>query len=374
MLFFRRIESCIQRFRGRRRLQGEQTRYFNEYLFLGGIDSNPVPFSGCDPKDLKGLTPAEQRDAKAGTTIGGVDNEEQFYTGDRETWSVDFTGIAAGFFSSMGPITGFEPEPTEMAIGVVENFLRYVLHHDVCPEYDADVKKALKVCEDAREEIPMLLRFQAALPGQFNLAAAKMFGVHGEHDWSFHGFAETGSDPKLNIIASLALMEEPEMFARISQGDHRVVRQFECTVEVTEIQRPDAEILRRFESFELINADGTPTPALSPIGKAKFKPAVIEDAWEDPVTTPKCRLTLFLDDDILANMKLGMKISLTVCELDFGLRFVKTVHEVVPTYFTFLPQQLMRYFRSPRDEERPAPSVHDRAGDGEDAGQGGEES
>ena len=219
----------------------------------------------------------------------------------------------------------------------------------------------------------MLLRFQAALPGTFNLAAAKIFGVHDQEDWSFHGFSATGSDPKLAFLASLALMDEPEIFDRISQGDHRVVRQFECTVEMTEIQRPNADIAKRFKSLELKGADGTPTLALGPIGKAKFKPAIIEDAWENPVTPLKYRLTLYFDDDILANMKPGMKMTLTVCELDVGLRFVKALRNVVPTYFTFLPQEMMRYFRSPRDEERPAPSIHDRDGDGKNNGEGVEE-
>lgn len=337
--------------------------YFNEYLFVGGIDPNPTPFTGTDPNELKRMSTAEQCDATATAGASGYGNDDRFYNGNREIWSVDFSGVAAGFFSSLQPITGWEPEPTEMAIGVVENFLRYVLYHEVCPEYDSDVKKALQVCQDAREEIPMLLRLQVAFPGQLNLAAAKAFGVHDEIDWSLHESFTPADDPKLTLIASLALMDEPGAFERISEWDRRVVRQFECTLEVTRIQRPDSEVVKRFKSLQLADTDGTSAPTPSPVGKARFKPAVIEDQWENPVTTPKCSPMLYLDDDILANMKVGMTITLTICELDVGFRFVKTIHKVVPTYYTFLPQLMMRHFKTPRDMNRPAPSIHDRGGD-----------
>jgi hypothetical protein len=368
----RRIESCIKRFRARRRLRGNFTHYFSEYLFLGGIDTNPVPFSGNDPRDLKGLTTAEQHDAKASTIVGagGEASENRFYTGDRENWSVDFAGVAAGFFSCMAPLTGLASDATEKAIALVENFLRYVLQHDVCPEYEGDVKRALRVCEDAREEIPMLLRLKAALPGHFNLAAADLFGVRESQDWSFHGFNETGKDPKVSLLTSLALMDEPEMFkkmvTRTSDGSARVIRQFECTVEIFEIQRPDADIDQRFRCLRLTENDGTTSPfGLSAVGKAKFKTATIEDGWVQPPRPPHRvhdgrDLTLYFDDEILAYMKPGMKMTLEICELDTGLKFVKTLRALEPTYYTFLPQQLMRYFKSSRPDQRPAPSVHDR--------------
>lgn len=100
-------------------------------MILGGIDTNPKAFSGQDPRALKELTPAERRDATARDTVhmdtGIATQHERFYNGDRDHWSVDFTGVAAGFMSiSLVQMTGREPEEMHEAIGVVENFLRYV--------------------------------------------------------------------------------------------------------------------------------------------------------------------------------------------------------------------------------------------------------
>lgn len=109
---FRRIQSCIQRFRSRRRLNSELSLYFNEYLFLGGVDASPAAFTGQDSHELKDMTPAERREATATDTIhGGSTGSARFYNGDRDHWSVDFKGVAAGFFSlSLGPLTGYEDE------------------------------------------------------------------------------------------------------------------------------------------------------------------------------------------------------------------------------------------------------------------------
>ncbi|OAA69165.1 Argonaute complex, subunit Arb1 [Cordyceps fumosorosea ARSEF 2679] len=54
------------------------------------------------------------------------------------TRSVDVAGVAASFLSvSIPPLVGVDSAPTARAVGVVENFLRYVLQHDVYPEHDA---------------------------------------------------------------------------------------------------------------------------------------------------------------------------------------------------------------------------------------------
>ena len=59
------MQSCIQRFRSRRRLQGDRGLYFNEYLFLGGVDTSPNTFGGLSQQELKDLTPAQRREATA---------------------------------------------------------------------------------------------------------------------------------------------------------------------------------------------------------------------------------------------------------------------------------------------------------------------
>ena len=355
----RRIEACIQRFRTSKRLPNTEARFFNEYLFLGGIDIHPAPFSGHDAKDLKQFTPAEQRDLKAKDSVNTCGAHERFYNGDREKWSVDFTAVAAGFFSiSLGQFTGFEPEPMDKAIAVVEDFLRYVLDHQVCPEFDADVKGALEVCKQARSEWPLLLQMEKALPGEFNLAAAQVFGVHSPEDWSSHGIEKSEVDAQVYLLSSLALLDESEHFSRLS-GDlenRYVVKEYERTVEVTEIHPPDAELSARFQYLTLNRSH----LSLQPIGVARFKKATIEDDWVDPgLSSPEDDLSLYFDQEIPDNMLVGQKMTLVLCETDTGFKFVRKINQVVPTFYTFLPQSMMRYYKAPRRLDRPELSSHD---------------
>ena len=365
LTLFRRIQSCIIRFRSRRRLHEETARYFNEYLFLGGIDTNPNPFSGQDPGELKKLTPTERRDAVAHDGIHTHLDDEQsrnnrFYCGDLENWSVDFTGIVSGFFSmSVMPMTGLEPQALEKAVGVIDNFLRYALQHDVCPEYQDDVEKAIQVCDDALREWPMILKAQTAMPGQFNLACSRKFDAWVESDWYLADPFKTRINPNTVFLTSLALAE-PKLFDKVSPKTE-VIREFDTTIEIVNILRPGDDTVERFKSLKLDEE----LLGVVPIGKVQVKPASIEDEWEPSETGNLFTtglMTLYFDDSILDNLRIGMKMSLRVCQLDINLKFVKTLYSLAPTFNTFLPQDLMRYFKPPRVNERPPPSSHDKAG------------
>ncbi|KAF4973905.1 hypothetical protein FZEAL_9131 [Fusarium zealandicum] len=361
--FSERIQSCIQRFRSRRRLHGDRTLYFNEYLFLGGVDSNPGAYGGLGRQDLKDLTPAERREATAtdivyGTTSAG----DKFYNGDEDGWTIDFAGVAAGFFSvTLVQLTSFEQPRMITGIDTVENFLRYVLHHDVCPEYEDNVEAALQVCEAARVEWPMVRLLYAGLPGQFNLAAEDLFCPEetAQKSWSFQQFKRPdGFDSKSVFFSAFALMDEPELFERLSTKQPAVVREFSSTLELVEIFRPSSDIIKRVKSLVI----GDHAAKHVPVGKAMFKQATIKDDWDAPVVpwpVAEETMELFFDDYLLTNMAPGMKATLSICELDAGLRFVKAVEIIVPSFYTFLPQELMRGYKEPRLSNRPAPSVHD---------------
>ncbi|KAF4955264.1 hypothetical protein FSARC_11896 [Fusarium sarcochroum] len=361
--FEERMQSCIQRFRSRRRLQGERTLYFDEYLFLGGIDCSPGAFGGLSQQELKELTPAERREATArdvvwGTTAAG----NRFYNGDESAWSVDFAGVAAGFISgSLVHLTSFEHKRMVEGINTVENFLRYVLQHDACPEYEDDVKAALAVCKTASEEWPMIRQLYASLPGHFNLAAAELFCSEetAEESWSFQRFKRPeGFDPTSVFFTAFALMDEPQLFENLTTKKPSITREFTCTLELVQIFRPSDDIVKRVKSL-VIGDNETPHV---PIGKATFKQAIIEDDWETPrVAWPieEDVMTLFFDDALLAKMMPGMKTTATICELDAGLRFIKTVEIIVPSFYVYLPQEMMRHYKEPRENDRPAPSVHD---------------
>lgn len=356
------MQNCIQRFRSRRRLQSERGLLFNEYLFLGGVDTCPGAFGGLSRHDLKDLTPAQRREATAtdiiyGTTAAG----DRFYNGDKEAWTVDFAGVAAGFFSVTLPrLSTFDWEHMAQGVSLVENFLKYVLHHDVCPEYTQDVKKALELCEAARIEWPMIQRLLTLLPGQFNLAASELFCSKDDvgDAWSFLGWGRPeGFNARAVFFTAIAFLKDDELWKKICNTAPKVTREFECTLMVVSLQRPNEHVAHKVKKVVI---DGK-HPDLVPIGKATMAPAVIEDGFDSPAFPCPVRgdtIDLYMDDTLLENLRPGMKMKATVCELDVGLNFVKTVDTVVPSFHTFLPQELMRHYKTPRENERPAPSIH----------------
>ena len=276
---------------------------------------------------------------------------------------MDFLGVAAGFLSMTVPqLTGLEAKPMEKAISVVESFLRYVLQHDVCPEYTDDVSAALQLCAVARLEWPAVDEVRMAFPGHFNLAAAELFGRQGCDFWTRHGLSRpTDFDARRVFYAALALLEEPGKFDRMCEDTPVISREVYGAFEICAIDRPDAEIVRRFRSFTL----GGESASMMTIGKATLRETTIQDEWDHPDLPTSLEdgeaISLYLDDAILVKLRLGMKMHLTVCELGGrdGIWFVETAGMILPSFYTFLPQELMRYFKPPREDDRPAPSVHD---------------
>ncbi|KAF4339840.1 Argonaute-binding 1 [Fusarium beomiforme] len=360
--FSERMQSCIQRFRSRRRLQGDRILYFSEYLFLGGVDTSPNVFGGLSQQELKELTPAERREATATDIIWANSQAgEKFYDGDDEKWTVDFAAVVAGFFSVTLPhLTSFEPKRMEEGIDTIKNFLRYILQHDVCPEYEDSVKEAQGVCKAATVEWPMIRQLMADLPGYFNLACSELFCRESvDASWSFQTFQRPENfDPKAVFFAAFALMDEPELFEKLSAKEPTVVREFTCTLELVQIFRPKEDIVKRFNSLVI----GDKATNHVPVGKAIFKRGIIEDGWYNPRAgwwpIEEDTMTLFFDDALLANMMPGLKATTTICELDAGLRFIKTLQIAVPSFYVFLPQELMRHYKEPKDNDRAAPSAN----------------
>ncbi|TFB01463.1 Argonaute-binding protein 1 [Trichoderma ghanense] len=368
----RRIESCIQRFRSRRRIQARRATYLNDYLFLGGVDTNPSAYTGLDQKDLKQLTPAQRREATARDVVyEGSGAGDRFYDGDKTKWAVDFAGVAAGFFSTrLIALTGLHPKPMEEAISVVENFLRYVLHHDVCPEYEDNVKEALNICQMARDEWTTLNTLQTALPGVFNPAATELFVKFDPDSWDSSLFnVPEGFDAKSVFYSSIAMLEDDKLFEHLAGKAVELVDQYECALEITEVHLPTEEVIERFKKLA-ITAAGNKTLRLMPLGKLTLKPVTIEDGWVQQGAAHPLQgkeIDLYFEQNILASLKPGMKMALEIGDLGADVRFVKSIRKIVPTFYTFLPQELMVQFKIPQKNDRPAPSVHNPTLEDDDA-------
>lgn len=312
-------------------------KYFKEYMFLGGVDISNASFATSEDALLKT------------NYIDGTVND-RFYNG-QDYWSVDFTGVASTFLSiSLPRLAGDDRVKQDLGIGVVENFLRYVLRETACPEYEDDVKKALSVCSSARMELPIVSQFLESLPGIFNLAAAELFCPLDDKRLSFLTFDRPPTfDPKTTFYSSLILSGIKGFLATALSEDLRVVERVYRNIEIVRLERASVEQAQTAARFVCGNSM-TPRPQAVALGTIFAKEVVIEDGWYDPTQQRLSQdlLAIVCDDVLLHLLKEGMKLRVRLCLLSSGIYFIKSVQGLYPTFYVFLPQHLVHLVDLPR--------------------------
>ncbi len=249
-----------------------------------------------------------------------------------------------------------------MGIDVVLNFLKYVDRHDVCPEYAADVKQAQEVCLLALEETPVIQELVKLLPGHFNTALQMLHGTDNNDEHFGFVYNQAIPDPKhskLSVAVTLStLMPDDDRFQ--APAEWHVVDTRELSFEIQTIILPDDDVRAKFKS---INEHFFGEPDIQPCGTITAEPVMLRDGWDTTIKTlPRLfdgNTQFILEEDILRHLKEGMVLDVCVCTLNVGLRFIKYVKAVKPTYYTFLPQELMLNYKEPVANERPGKSIYD---------------
>ncbi|KJR84364.1 uncharacterized protein SPSK_08691 [Sporothrix schenckii 1099-18] len=410
-LYHARIETCIQRYRARRRLDNDRTNLFNQYLRLGGIDCTPRMFNGAaGMEDGENLTKDDVRALTATDVVSraGSKNSKYYASDNADLWTVDFSGVLSGFLSvTLRSIGGSNERLMKVGIDVVDNFLRYLQLHDVCPEYEADVKNARQICDKAQTELPNLLRALPLMPGQFNIACTKLFCKTAEHKAEHDGLDPlavlTNKDWDAEHIfrATVALQDlvigtRATTMAQVDMSSIQIVSTRELELEITKMVWPSSTMNRRYtaaiaedtakgEAAGGKNAD-TNTNDKSTSNKAVDADNIIrragvvitkhyrieEGVANQPIPTEdelarrgRLRHAFFLDVDLMDLLCPGMKLRVVMHELNCDLNFVSVVKELLPSFYTFLPQELMSDWKEPRPNEREGPSVDNPDADAE---------
>lgn len=80
----------------------------------------------------------------------------------------------------------FDPEVEQIQLqcAVMRNFYNYLLHHDVCPEYEDEIFAARKVVDDAKTQLVAIHHLSRLVPGDFNVSCSVLLdgnlaGSHG---------------------------------------------------------------------------------------------------------------------------------------------------------------------------------------------------
>ncbi|KAH0569272.1 hypothetical protein GP486_000028 [Trichoglossum hirsutum] len=352
-----RIEACIQRYRAKRKFDSHRRDLFDKYLGLGGIETGPKMFGGGLDANA-----TDDMDAQEIATITATDyvGKDKFSTGvpgqHYSDWVVDFESIAKGYFSHKIP-TCFDitdPKEIKLCTSTVRNFLNYILHHNVCPEYNDQVYAARAICDLAERELAAVVAVSRKLQGDFNTACSTLFGGYykglyvGDQEWAKDMCLTVGmSDERAKKIvnAGLAAMGSPEQFQQAKEGGLRVVKEENIGLEVTEILRPDEET-REFYKCTLLGD-------LKCLGKLKGRrwvnPAWLEeDESEDEEERPtECldEYEFWVEEDALEHLIVGMKLELVVRLLNCGVTYFDTVFDVHCSFFTYLENERMSSYK-----------------------------
>ncbi|KAL9012766.1 MAG: hypothetical protein Q9173_002491 [Seirophora scorigena] len=369
-LYDPRIECAIQRFCARRNIDSAKKDVFDKYLALGGISAGPKQFAGgLGATDLSDMTAAEITLTKA----------THFVTADKwggdGAYEVDFAACAKAFLSSRLPwlydLSGPDSaKQTKARTNIIRNFLNYLLHHEVCPEYRSQVLAAQDVCDLADKELPMVMKAQSQLPGDFQTACSAIFGgsfrgIDGETpEWATDaqdliGMKLDRAKQTFRIGMSTHVSDEVAK-AYVEQNENSGIttrKIYKIALEITELIRASTEVKTFYEHHPAAKG-------LKPLGR------LVAKAWVPPFrlpqdltpeekaaearSTPQTEVHDFLVEDyVLETCFTGMKLEVTVREMSFGFKFFDTVNGIFCSFYTLLPNELMMGWKIPEAEPLP---------------------
>jgi hypothetical protein len=247
----------------------------------------------------------------------------------------------------------------------VKNFLNYVLHHDVCPEYKDNIYAARAVCDVAFKELWNTRCVASIGTGNFNTACAQLFGgipydlnMESAGSDQGDGIPSAMTDDAARKVIKFALAgggtyEQAVRFRDLANRDGLKAHQVDQEgFEITAIIPPD-DGLRDFYHNQ--------APDLEPIGKLRAKPwcdpalAKIDlpptpeqDSDEDEDSRP-VEYEFFLEESLLKLYFVGMKIDATIWGLNCGVHYFDHIMSVYCSFYTVLPNDSMFGWKKPRD-------------------------
>ena len=285
---------------------------------------------------------------------------------------MNFSAVAAGYLSEAIPRLTWHnhkaEEETQRAIDVVANFLRYIIQHDVCNEYKDDVTNALSLCDRAKKELPLVFKAVNKIPCQFNEAIARVFKDGKKFKYVGGNLRKEPLTPDQRIFALGVLFSGPRnVYRRLKdlRVVHTVGQEEPCSLKILTIEQLD-ENVRETAKFYGEHSGASESTST---GVIRCKHIFIRDdlcRGDAMEVIPERIEVLIVEENLLQCLRPGTIIRVTLAELNIGLKYMVGLPEILPSFYRFLPQVLMRHYRTPRPNERPAPSALDPVDEDED--------
>ncbi|RKP06838.1 Argonaute complex, subunit Arb1 [Thamnocephalis sphaerospora] len=269
---------------------------------------------------------------------------------DEDELEVDFVGCVRQFLSTylMRDSYYYHINAFVEAPGVVQRFLEWLQMHNVCPEYTADIRASLLVCQRASMELPRCKRAISKMPGNFNTLCAAKYGGQLYHAY---GGSEDGgaswTDDETQRTFGLTC-EQVRMVTDDAFGPVTRVQHSRRTLEVVRVEPFDPS--RQHESAGDANAASLPRVGV-PHGKiwlrehqavghrpgepwtlgTRAAAAKADDGGDDE--DDASLICLHLDPTPANEMLPGMVMTADYHQLSNGLWYVDTIVNLWPSYY-----------------------------------------
>jgi hypothetical protein len=283
------------------------------------------------------------------------------------------------------------------ATNVLRNFYNYLLLHDVCPEYNAQLHAARKVCDLAEEELLKLAIVDTRLPGGFNKACSTLFegnyaGLNAASgDWVMDGddIGWAKEDAKTVFVTGIFAYGTEEQLKRLESVNDsgeditksiKVVNEEESIgLEVVAVEPVTDSASKIYEDVRFNNT------LVKPMGKLRCKRWAVPHArredlpeWVTQMRKGEDEFEFLLEDETLKHCYPGMKMEACVKQLDVGIKFIDYYEAIYVSFFTWLWNERIREWKEPgpptswmerANARKTGDAVGEFAGDGDEPGE-----
>lgn len=363
-----RIENAITRYTSRRKFHQNTNQVFTKFLMFGGFDASKRMFTGgIKNKDLEDLNKNEINEVLAQYAVHdqvweGLDPEE-----GEPTWVVDFETIAKAFLSSpfMASFFWKDEKTVSDTTNILRNFYMWLIHHDVCPEYEDQVKKAIAVCDLAEEEFAKLAKVDFALPGDFNVACSTLHDgtwaglrpVDPNADWVLEEdkIGLSDKDAEVIFLTGVVAHGTPEQVQQVATAAKK-----KAHLDTVSTQQMGLEVVgiefATGQAKETFSDDRIQGTIVKPTGKLICK------GWEVPHAPPKDlppeviaarkakskeKMEFLMEEETLEYCYPGLKLEGVVKELSNGIKWIDSFEYVYPSFFAWTANEYYREMKEP---------------------------
>jgi hypothetical protein len=262
---------------------------------------------------------------------------------------------------------GYAPHLIKNACQVPRTFYKYLQHHQVCPEYDDQLVKALEVCDIAERELPKVHAAGLAFPGDFNKSASVIFsgaqaGMYtGDKSWAeemrkdgmtVEKIGIRNEEAKIKFGTGIAVLGSDEQYELFEANGFKVLGKETTCLEIVSIHLPDEDTKAAYA--EQSKTYHQKLGRLEPLGKLVCKTCYAEDCDEydlpknnDKYPCGKPRkdgdgkeYQFLIEESILQDCFVGMEMDAKILQLSGGLTILDDVIETMASFFTWIPNEL----------------------------------